>query len=278
MPRRKPETNADNSAIGIGVGGAGGLAAGAATGAAIGTAIGGPIGTPIGAVIGAVAGGVAGGYAGNEVARAIDPRAEDTYWEQTHRNRPYVEKDISWEQYRPAYRYGVASATKLPAEHSETFEEMESRLRRGWGHAHGKSNLTWNQAREAVRDAYDRAIKLHEERLHVDKETVQTGNVHVRKEVVTEQKSLTVPVQREEVVIERRPVRGGAVKEDLQAEEIRIPVKEEQVRVKKDVVVKEEVNVKKRKIQDTETVHDSVQHEELHVDGNGKTTVREEHN
>jgi len=265
----------DNSAVGIGVGGVSGVAAGAATGAAIGTAVGGPVGTPVGALIGAVAGGLTGGYVGNEVAKSIDPKAEESYWEQHHRERPYVEKDASWDHYRPAYRYGVSAATKSTTE-NESFDEMESRLRKGWGHAHGKSKLTWDQARPAVRDAYDRTLQLHQERLHVNKESVQAGDVKIHKDVVTEHKTVQVPVEREEVVIERRPAHRGAAAGSIKAEEIRIPVKEERVHVSKDVVVNEEVNVKKRKVHDTQTVNEDVRHEELREDTNGKTRVRHE--
>ena len=60
------------------------------------------------------------------------------------------------------------------------------------------------------------------------------------------------------------------------AEEIRIPVKEEKVRVSKDVVVKEEVNVKKRKVHGTESVTEDVRHEELREENNGKTRIRHE--
>src|SRR5690242_19419983 len=49
-------------------------------------------------------------------------------------------------------------------------------------------------------------LKLREERLQVDKERVQTGQVEIGKRVVEEQKTMEVPITREEVVIERRPV------------------------------------------------------------------------
>src|SRR5262249_43321200 len=81
-----------------------------------------------------------------------------------------------------------------------------------------------------------------EEELRATKTPVEKGEVRVRKEVVTEQQTVDVPVEREEVVIERRPARrksGGAVGG---AEEIRVPVHEEQVRVEKDAVAKEEVS------------------------------------
>ena len=122
---------------------------------------------------------------------------------------PYVEKGVTWDHYRPAYRYGVTSAAKRENE-NETFEEMESRLAQGLGPFARQVQLDLEQARPAVQDAYDRAIKLHEERLHVNKESVNAGDVKIHKDVITEQKTVKVPVEREEVVIERRPAHCGA--------------------------------------------------------------------
>jgi len=119
-------------------------------------------------------------------------------------------------------------------------------------------------------------LQVHEEELHVQKQPVETGEVRVRKEVVTDQKTLHVPVQREEVVIERHPVAGArASSSDVRpGEEIRIPVKEEQVRVEKETVVKEEVHVGKRKVQDTETVSGTVRKEQVRVEQEGNVDVR----
>ncbi|AXH98134.1 DUF2382 domain-containing protein [Ornithinimicrobium avium] len=55
----------------------------------------------------------------------------------------------------------------------------------------------------------DARMTLHEERVDVGTERVQTGRVRLRKHVVTEQKTVTVPVQREEYEIVREPVTGG---------------------------------------------------------------------
>src|SRR5687767_8287158 len=83
--------------VGTGVGAA---AAGAA-GAAIGMAAG-----PIGSAVGAVVGAVAGGLAGKGVAEAVNPTAEDAYWRENYRSRPYYEHGTEYEQYAPAYTYG----------------------------------------------------------------------------------------------------------------------------------------------------------------------------
>ncbi len=123
--------------------------------------------------------------------------------------------------------------------------------------------------------AGERTMKVHEERLHATKQPVETGEVRVRKEVVTEHKTLDVPVTREEVVIERRPVSGQAASaaEIRPGEEVRIPVREEQVHVQKEAVVKEEVKVGKRTVQDTEHVAGTVRKEEVHVEREGDVDV-----
>ena len=93
---------------------------------------------------------------------------------------------------------------------------------------------------ESARTAEGARIEVREEELQAHKQLVEAGEVRVRKEVVTEHRTLEVPVQREEVVIERYAPTGEHV------EEIRIPVSEEQVTVEKRPDVKEEVTVGKR--------------------------------
>src|SRR5262249_3620980 len=149
-------------------------------------------------------GAVAGGLGGAAAAAAIDPAQEERYWKKEYRNRPYYTKGCTFDTYQPAYRYGVEAGNRNPG---ESFWEIESRLSRAWAKARGDSELTWGQARDAVRDAYDRTLQLHEERLQVDKEQVDVGEVAVRKETVKDRKKIDVPVEREEIVIERRPAR-----------------------------------------------------------------------
>jgi len=118
-------------------------------------------------------------------------------------------------------------------------------------------------------------IQVKEERLHAQKQPVEAGEVRVRKEVHTENKTIEVPVQREEVVVERTPVHGRAVAGEIrEGEEIRIPVREEQVNVSKDAVVTEEVRVGKRVVQDTEKVSGQVRKEEVKVEQTGNVDVR----
>jgi len=119
----------------------------------------------------------------------------------------------------------------------------------------------------------DETIELKEERLDIEKEKEKTGEVHVGKRVVEDTETVEVPVTREEVTIERKPVTdkksddGGI--DASEEDEIVIPVEEEKVKPKKETEVVEEVEVKKETKQDSETVGDTVRHEELEVEEDG---------
>jgi uncharacterized protein (TIGR02271 family) len=117
----------------------------------------------------------------------------------------------------------------------------------------------------------ERRIQLVGEILRVHKDRVQRGEVRLRKEVVTENQNLEVPVTREELVIERVPVEGREASGQVGAgeKEVRVPLTEEQVRVEKKPVVNEEVRVGKRQVQDTKKVSDTVRHEELRTEHEG---------
>jgi len=122
----------------------------------------------------------------------------------------------------------------------------------------------------------EESLELREEELHARKTPVKKGDVKVRKDVITEHKTIQVPVTREEVVIERRPAQGRRASSSSikDGEEIRIPVRSEEVHVEKEPVVKEEVRVSKRKVQDTKTVSGTVRKERARVESEGDVTVQ----
>ena len=143
---RDPITGAPGAhPIGTGLGAALG---GAAAGAAAGTVVG-----PVGTVIGAAVGAIVGGYAGKGVAEAIDPTVEDAYWRENFKTRPYADAGSSFEQYEPAYRYGVDSFGRYPG---RSFEAAEPDLSGDWERVRGTSNLDWERAKHATRDAWNR--------------------------------------------------------------------------------------------------------------------------
>lgn len=131
--------------VGTGVGATlGAIAAGAATGS-----VAGPIGTAVGAAVGAVL----GGLAGKGVAESIDPTREDAYWRDHYSTRSYVERAASYDDYGPAYQYGVSAFQRYPG---RAFDEIDSDLSRDWGSARGRSSLDWDRAKHASRDAWQR--------------------------------------------------------------------------------------------------------------------------
>jgi len=118
-------------------------------------------------------------------------------------------------------------------------------------------------------------IQLREEELRARKQAVQTGEVGIRKEVVTEQQTINVPTTREEVVIERRPVSGQPSDMPIgEGETYRIPLREEQVTVEKQPVVREEVSLGKRQVQETQQVSDTVKREEARIERQGDVNVQ----
>jgi uncharacterized protein (TIGR02271 family) len=118
-------------------------------------------------------------------------------------------------------------------------------------------------------------VQLREEELRARKQTVQAGEVGLRKEVVTEQQTIDVPVTREEVYVERRPASGEPSDTPIgEGETYRVPVREEQVTVEKQPVVREEVSLGKRAVQDTQQVSDTVRREEAHIEREGDVNIQ----
>jgi uncharacterized protein (TIGR02271 family) len=119
-------------------------------------------------------------------------------------------------------------------------------------------------------------MTAYEEELSVHKHKVDAGDVNIRKEVHTEHKTIDVPVQREEVVIERRPASGESTGRMGGHQEIRIPVSEEQVDVQKRTVAKEDVVVGKRTVQGTQRIDENLRKEEIKVDADEDIRIRDE--
>ena len=113
-------------------------------------------------------------------------------------------------------------------------------------------------------------VTRSEEELAIGKRAVEAGEVGVRKTIETERVRESVPVRREEVTVERRPVEAGAAGDaELREETIRVPVTEEEVTVEKRVVPKEEVVIRKEAVQEEQIVEDTVRKERIDVDEQG---------
>jgi uncharacterized protein (TIGR02271 family) len=118
----------------------------------------------------------------------------------------------------------------------------------------------------------DQAMTRSEEQLHVGTERRETGRARLRKHIVTEQKTVTVPVQREEVRLEREPItdenRGQAMAGgDLTEEEHEVTLHEERPVVEKEAVPVERVKLAKEATTDHVEVKEDVRKEQIVADG-----------
>jgi uncharacterized protein (TIGR02271 family) len=131
----------------------------------------------------------------------------------------------------------------------------------------------------------DRTISVREEVLQAHKQLMEIGEVVLHKKVITEEKTITVPVSREELVIERRKAspepsdqpmqEGKTLDEALEGgKTLKIVLHEEQVRVEKYPVVKEEVFISKQQIEETRHVSDALKREEVHIERVGKVPIK----
>jgi outer membrane lipoprotein SlyB len=143
-----PGAHPVGTGVGAAAGGVAGVAAAVAAGAAAGTVVG-----PVGTVIGAAAGAIIGGLAGKGVAEMVDPTVEVAYWKDNYANRPYVQQGVGYDEYAPAYRYGIEAYQKSPA---RTLDDIEGDLAADWHDARGTSALSWDDAREPARDSFER--------------------------------------------------------------------------------------------------------------------------
>lgn len=149
----KQELNADmitgepgSHPVGTGVGGLGGAAAGAAVGS-----LAGPLGTLIGGAIGAIV----GGGAGSAAAEVINPTNEEAYWRAHYANSPhYVDGHDFDQDYHPAYAVGYANRHRYPE--NAHFEDHESELHQSWNEVKGDSRLSWDDAKHATKQAWNR--------------------------------------------------------------------------------------------------------------------------
>jgi len=122
-------------------------------------------------------------------------------------------------------------------------------------------------------------LRLYEERLIANKNRVKTGEVAVGKHVETETARVSVPIEKERVIIERTtPSNVGAVvsvgEADFQEGEVaRIEVYEEVPDIHKEAFVREEVRVRKEIDHDTVEAQETIRREELDINTQSTSAV-----
>ncbi|PSB18012.1 DUF2382 domain-containing protein [Phormidesmis priestleyi ULC007] len=122
------------------------------------------------------------------------------------------------------------------------------------------------------------SLKLYQERLVANKSRQKTGEVAIGKHVETDTARVSVPIEKERVVIERSTPTGGTAVTPGSAtfqegEVARMEVYEETPDIHKEAFVREEVRVTKVVDQDTVDAEEQVRREELDIDTQGRPVV-----
>lgn len=124
-------------------------------------------------------------------------------------------------------------------------------------------------------DEYNKfTMQLHSEILDISKKPLQTGDVKIHKEVLIEEKTITVPITREVLVVEKTVFNSEfGDKTEKQTEVIRIPISEEHVDVNKYKVELEDISVYKNQFQEIKHVQETLKKEIVHIKTTGNAKV-----
>jgi uncharacterized protein (TIGR02271 family) len=177
----------------------------------------------------------------------------------------------------------VTGAPNIDAS-GELSQSQEAELYRYYGleYSETTSDSGLPEGRAGRRDtatATDEAMTRSEEELRVGKTEREAGRARLRKYVVGEQVSETVPVTRERARIEREPITDANVDDatggpDISGAEHEVTLAEEEVVVEKRTVPKERVRLTKEEVTEEVPVSEEVRKEQIDVDGDVDTSKR----
>jgi hypothetical protein len=83
---------------------------------------------------------------------AVDPEVEDVYWRSNYQDEAYYKEQYEFCDYQPAYKLGYEGPDRF---HS-SFEDAAPQLNKEWEEVKGRSRLSWDHARMAIRAAWDK--------------------------------------------------------------------------------------------------------------------------
>jgi uncharacterized protein (TIGR02271 family) len=189
-------------------------------------------------------------------------------------------RDAGDDVYVPYYKQQVKDAPNADPD-GELSQEEEASLYRYYGldysEARSDSGLPRGKGREPVGPdtsgpTTDDAMTRSEEELRVGKAQREQGRARLRKYVVTEQVEQTVPVQREEVRVQREPITdanrdSATAGPEISEEEHEVVLHEEEVVTEKRAVPKERVRLDKQTVTDEQTVSEQVRKEQIDTEG-----------
>ncbi len=113
-------------------------------------------------------------------------------------------------------------------------------------------------------------MERSEEELSTGVRQREAGSMNVKKSVRTEREEVRVPRRREEVEVERVPTNQEVEGAEFGDEEVVVQVFEEEVVVSKRIVLKEEIRLRKRVVEEIETFEVDLRKEEVEIDDQTK--------
>lgn len=175
----------------------------------------------------------------------------------------------------PFTKEAVKQAPQVDAEQGELSPEEEAELYRHYqlDYTMAETDDTLAQPAETMETGSpDDAMTRSEERLRVGTEKVATGRVRLRKYIVTEEQTITVPVTREEVRLERVPIGEDDADEatdgsDLSEAEHEVVLTEERVVVTKETVPVERVKLAKETVTEDQQITEQLRKERIETEG-----------
>ena len=190
---------------------------------------------------------------------------------------PLQDATVTGSDIRVAYnKTEVKDAPRVDPDERITPEE-EQRL---YAHYGISSPRVHTSGTESTGPATDDAMTRSEEQLKVGTRKEEAGRARLRKYVVTENVTQTVPVSREEVRVEREPITDknvGAARSgpNISEEEHEVVLHQERPVVEKEAVPVERVRLGTETVTDQETVSEDVRKEQIDTDlDRGRTRRR----
>ena len=185
---------------------------------------------------------------------------------------------------------GVKDAPTVDVEQGHLSQDEEAQLYRHYGLHHSKAKSdsglpaqggtdggqhSQTQGHDTSGPTTDEAMTRSEEQLKVGTEQVETGRARLRKHVVTEQQTVTVPVTREEVRVEREPITDANRDQaqtgpDISEEEHELVLTEERPVVHKETVPVERVKLAKESVTEDHQVSEQVRKEQIETEGDAR--------
>jgi uncharacterized protein (TIGR02271 family) len=191
------------------------------------------------------------------------------------KDAPRVDADqghLSPAEEEELYRYyGIGTGTADTAGYADTTGTA--------GYTETDTNRHGTVGHDTSGPTTDDAMTRSEEQLRVGTQQVEAGKARLRKFVVTENVTTTVPVSHEEVRIEREPITDANIGDALDGpaiseEEHEVVLHAERPVIAKEAVPVERVRLDTETVTEQETVTDTVRKEQIEADTDGVTDVR----